>query len=84
MVQSLLFARMDMDWILKKLGQLFQVLILSQITQKIQITKKFFWLGLVRTLYFSCAKPNWISSTLEQHWRDMTVIQMAHHVSSLS
>ena len=28
-------------------------------------------LGLVQTLYFSCAEPNWISSTLERHWRDI-------------
>ena len=27
--------------------------------------------GLVQTPYFSCAEPNWISSTLERHWRDI-------------
>ena len=31
----------------------------------------FFELGLVQTPYFSCAEPDWISSTLEQHWRDI-------------
>ena len=28
-------------------------------------------LGVVQTPYFSCAEPNWISSTLERHWRDI-------------
>ena len=28
-------------------------------------------LGLVQTPYFSCAEPNWISSTLERRWRDI-------------
>ena len=26
---------------------------------------------LLQTPYFSCAEPNWISSTLERHWRDI-------------
>ena len=29
------------------------------------------FLGLVQTPYFSSAEPNWISSTLERHWRDI-------------
>ena len=28
-------------------------------------------LGLLQTPYFSCAEPNWISSTLERRWRDI-------------
>ena len=28
-------------------------------------------LGLVQTPYFSCAEPNWISSTLERHLRNI-------------
>ena len=28
-------------------------------------------LGVVQTPYFSCAEPNWISSTLERHWRNI-------------
>ena len=28
-------------------------------------------LGLVQKPYFSCAEPNWMSSTLERHWRDI-------------